>query len=72
MLCDRRLDDLAIAAPREAAVVLISTELDTKPLDNPQVRTLLTDITDSGQVFNALSSYMGLREFDPSLRPQPE
>lgn len=45
--------------------------LDTKPLDNPQVRTLLTDITDSGQVFNALSSYMGLREFDPSLRPQP-
>jgi nucleoside-diphosphate-sugar epimerase len=45
--------------------------LDTKPLDNPQVRTLVTDITDSGQVFNALSSYMGLREFDPSLRPQP-
>src|SRR6201991_1314027 len=44
--------------------------LDTKPLDNPKVRTLLTDITDSGQVFNALSSYMGLHEFDPSLRPQ--
>ena len=45
--------------------------LDTKPLDNPKVRTLITDITDSGQVFNALSSYMGLHEFDPSLRPQP-
>jgi nucleoside-diphosphate-sugar epimerase len=45
--------------------------LDTKPLDNPNVRTLITDITDSGQVFNALSSYMGLHEFDPSLRPQP-
>jgi len=45
--------------------------LDTKPLDNPAVRTLITDITDSGQVFNALSSYMGLHEFDPSLRPQP-
>lgn len=45
--------------------------LDTKPLANPQVRTLITDITDSGQVFNALSSYMGLHEFDPSLRPQP-
>jgi nucleoside-diphosphate-sugar epimerase len=44
--------------------------LDTKPLDNPNVRTLITDITDSGQVFNALSSYMGLHEFDPSLRPQ--
>jgi nucleoside-diphosphate-sugar epimerase len=45
--------------------------LDTKPLDNPRVRTLITDITDSGQVFDALSSYMGLHEFDPSLRPQP-
>jgi len=45
--------------------------LDTKVLDNPKVRTLVTDITDSGQVFNALSSYMGLQEFAPSLRPQP-
>jgi nucleoside-diphosphate-sugar epimerase len=44
--------------------------LDTKPLDNPQVRTLITDITDSGQVFNALSSYTGLHEFDPDLRPE--
>ena len=33
--------------------------LDTKPLDNPKVRTLITDITDAGQVFNALSSYTG-------------
>ena len=45
--------------------------IDTKPLDNPKVRTLITDITDSGQVFNALTSYMGLHEFDPSLRAQP-
>ena len=45
--------------------------LDLKPLDNPKVRTLITDITDSGQVFNALSSYMGLHEFDPVLKPQP-
>ena len=29
--------------------------IDSKPLDNPKVRTLITDITDSGQVFNALS-----------------
>ena len=35
------------------------------------MRTVLADITQSGQVFNALSSYMGLHEFDPSLRPQP-
>ena len=45
--------------------------IDTKRLDNPGVRTLITDITDSGQVFNALSSYTGLHEFDSSLRPQP-
>jgi nucleoside-diphosphate-sugar epimerase len=45
--------------------------IDTRPLDNPGVRTLITDITDSGQVFNALSSYMGLHEFDASLRPTP-
>jgi len=45
--------------------------IDTKPLDNPRVRTLITDITDSGQVFNAFTSYMGLHEFDPSLRAQP-
>ncbi|HYI30074.1 MAG TPA: NAD(P)-dependent oxidoreductase, partial [Bradyrhizobium sp.] len=44
--------------------------LDQKPLDNPKVRTLITDITDSGQVFTALSSYMGLHEFNPSLTPQ--
>jgi nucleoside-diphosphate-sugar epimerase len=45
--------------------------IDTKPLDDPRVRTLITDITDQGQVFNALSSYTGLHEFDPSLRPEP-
>ncbi|CAN5499835.1 NAD(P)-dependent oxidoreductase [soil metagenome] len=45
--------------------------LDAKPLDNPKVRTLITDITDAGQVFNAMSSYMGLHEFDESLTPQP-
>ena len=30
--------------------------LDSVRLDNPKVRTLITDITDSGQVFNALTS----------------
>lgn len=42
--------------------------LDIKPLDNPKVRTLITDITDSGQVFNALTSTLETREFAPSLR----
>lgn len=45
--------------------------LDLKPLDNPKARTLVTDLTDSGQVFNALTSYMGLHEFDPDMRAQP-
>ena len=43
--------------------------IDTKPLDNPKVRTLITDITDAGQLFNAFASYTGLHEFDPDLRP---
>ena len=45
--------------------------IDAKPLANPAVRTLLTDITDSGQVFNAFASYTGLHEFDTDLRPEP-
>ena len=46
--------------------------LDTKPLDNPKVRTLITDITDSGQVFNALSSYMpACTNSTRRCRPQP-
>ncbi len=31
--------------------------LDLAPLDNPRVANLITDVTDSGQVFNALSAY---------------
>ncbi|MCW6506628.1 NAD-dependent epimerase/dehydratase family protein [Lichenifustis flavocetrariae] len=42
--------------------------LDMKPLDHPKVRTLITDITDSGQVFNALTSTLEKHEFAPSLR----
>ena len=43
--------------------------IDTRPLHNPRVRTLITDITDAGQVFNAFSSYIGLHEFDEDLSP---
>ena len=42
--------------------------LDMKPLDNPKVRTLITDITDSGQVFNALTTTLELHEFASDLR----
>ena len=34
--------------------------LDLVPLDNPDVCTLKTDLTDSGQVFNALSSHFNM------------
>ncbi len=44
--------------------------IDTKPLNNPDVRTVITDITDLGQVFNAFSSYTGLHEFDADLSPE--
>ena len=42
--------------------------LDQKRLDDPRVRTLITDITDSGQVFNALSTTLELHEFSPNLK----
>ena len=38
--------------------------VDLKPLDIPGVNTLITDITDSGQVFNALTSHFGFEGFD--------
>ena len=38
--------------------------VDLVPLDHPGVDNLVTDITDSGQVFNAMSSYSGLDELE--------
>lgn len=38
---------------------------DLVPLDHPGVDNLLVDITDSGQIFNAMSSYAGLDELEP-------
>jgi nucleoside-diphosphate-sugar epimerase len=39
--------------------------VDTKPLDMPGVETLIADITDSGQMFNAMTSYIGFGEMEP-------
>lgn len=39
--------------------------VDLKPLDRPGVDNLIADITDSGQMFNAMSSYAGLDELEP-------
>lgn len=38
--------------------------VDLKPLDYPGVDNLIADITDSGQMFNAMSSYAGLDELE--------
>jgi nucleoside-diphosphate-sugar epimerase len=43
--------------------------LDLKPLDCPGVNTLITDVTDSGQVFNALSMHFGFAGFDTGKGP---
>lgn len=43
--------------------------LDLKPLDCPGVNTLITDVTDSGQVFNALSMHFGFEGYDKGKAP---
>jgi nucleoside-diphosphate-sugar epimerase len=39
--------------------------VDLVPLDHPGVDNLIADITDSGQMFNAMRSYAGLDELEP-------
>lgn len=39
--------------------------VDLKPLDFPGVDNLIADITDSGQMFNAMSSYANFGELEP-------
>lgn len=39
--------------------------VDLVPLDHPKVDNLIADITDSGQMFNAMSSYCGFDELEP-------
>ena len=45
--------------------------VDRNPAACDGVRTLITDITDIGQVFEAFASYTGLNDMDESTRPQP-
>ena len=44
--------------------------VDLKPIDLPGVNTLITDITDSGQVFNALTTHFGFDGYDGGRAPQ--
>jgi len=39
--------------------------VDLTPLNHPGVNNLIADITDSGQMFNAMSSYSGFDELEP-------
>lgn len=39
--------------------------VDLVPLDYPKVDNLIADITDAGQMFNAMSSYAGFDELEP-------
>jgi nucleoside-diphosphate-sugar epimerase len=43
--------------------------LDLKPLDCTGVNTLITDVTDSGQVFNALSMHFGFDGYETGQGP---
>ena len=38
--------------------------IDLQPLDHPGVHTLITDVTDGGQVFNALTSHLSMAGFE--------
>jgi UDP-glucose 4-epimerase len=44
--------------------------VDLKPLDQPGVNTLITDVTDSGQVFNALTTHFGLDRYTDGAPPK--
>ena len=43
--------------------------LDLKPLDQPGVNTLITDLTDSGQTFNALTTHFGFDGYNDGKPP---
>jgi UDP-glucose 4-epimerase len=44
--------------------------VDLKPFDHPGVNTLIADLTDSGQAFNALSTHFGFEGYDEGRPPQ--
>ena len=43
--------------------------VDLKPLDLPGVNTLITDLTDAGQTFNALTTHFGFDGYDKGRPP---
>jgi len=45
--------------------------VDLKPAADSRCRTLIADLTNSGQAFGAIGVYTGIDELQPSLRPEP-
>ena len=45
--------------------------LDLKPMDQPGVNTLITDLTDGGQCFNALTTHFGFDGYAKGAPPSP-
>ncbi len=45
--------------------------VDLKPLDLPGVNTLIADLTESGQAFNALTAHFGFGSYEDGSAPSP-
>ena len=45
--------------------------LDLRPLEHPGVHTLITDVTDGGQVFNAMTSHLNMAGFEKAGGRRP-
>ncbi len=59
------------AVPHLRALGYDILNVDLKPLDLPGVNTLITDLTDAGQCFNALTSHFGMEHFADGAPPRP-
>ncbi|MGQ0566474.1 MAG: NAD-dependent epimerase/dehydratase family protein [Gemmobacter sp.] len=57
------------AVPHLRALGYDILNVDLKPLDLPGVGTLIADLTDSGQAFNALTSHFGLGHYADGAPP---
>ena len=59
------------AVPHLLALGYDILNVDLKPLDQPGVNTLITDLTDAGQCFNALTSHFGMEHYADGAPPRP-
>ena len=59
------------AVPHLLALGYDILNVDLKPLDLPGVNTLITDLTDAGQCFNALTTHFGMEHYADGAPPRP-